>query len=1207
MHTCIQFVGISFRCRFIFIHSLILLSWASTSFAFQSSDEVPDEPSSPASWYGEGVRPTEPRSPEDELAGFHLPKGFIVELVAAEPTIAKPLNLAFDARGRLWVTQTVEYPYPAKEGQGRDAIQVLEDRDHDGTFETVITFAEGLNIPIGILPYRDGVIAYSIPDLIWFRDSNGDGVCDTRQKILGPFDTTRDTHGMINSLRRGLDGWIYACHGFNNQSRVAGTDGHTVFMPSGNTFRFRADGSRIEIFTHGQVNPYGMVEDDYGDFFTADCHSKPITQLLRGGCYESFGRPHDGLGFVPPVMDHLHGSTAIAGIAISQFAGAPSAFANNSLSGNVMTSRINRNFIRRVGASVRAEEQPDFLTSDDPWFRPVDLIFGPDGALYVADFYNKIIGHYEVRLDHPERDRFRGRIWRIRYVGEGTADPAYQAPDWSSLSDCIKHLMDDRPGVSRFALDAIENRFGIQSLPILEQLISNSNESPKRRVMAMWAWVRIHGELPRAWSELAANSNPWVSHHAILASSKVQRCPDVQVIRGVLDRSEGRPDFAHAARAACEALAIHGGVHDLPRLLATLARSENSDWILAQAAKIAIRDLLRNEEVRSEVFASWTSADAPSYIPIRSPEAVKLIPIMTALDKAMPSKAIVSFVQQSDELDRLSSDVFERIAAAVPLDRSRELLEVFRKRFAHDPIQLSTLLEKVATQQKLRFGRISESTNQAIAEFLMETFENASHNPALSSVWPLRTWNQVSGNRNSAEPWPISHRLASGREGGIPMLDSIQLGERYTGKLSFVTDCPNELRFLLAGHDGHPDHPGRQKNYVQLVDFMTGQILVRTPVPRNDVASVVFWDLRPWEGNPVRFEAIDGDDGDAFAWIAVGEFSLVGLNPHPIHELVRTMLRLVPFLDSSTVKQVVRSLQTDKLFDVGWRWNWEAALIASTQPLLSDLLKTGSDQGWCQEIENAPEVRERLNESKRISDPPNAAALILKQLAQRATSMQQSALAALVAKRVDQLPLLTQSIRQGWLGTDVLLKLDDAWWAALPSSAIAEELKQLREKAALQGNQAKDVDLRIGRVEMLTGDPARGLEHFKTRCALCHQLDGQGTVLGPQLEGVGGRGTQRLLEDILLPSRNVDEAFRMSSLLLESGTVMVGLIRQRDDQVVTLTDQLGKNEALPIGEIAEEKKSELSLMPSNFGELLSDQELADLLAYIRSTQVKGIR
>ncbi len=233
-----------------------------------------------------------------------------------------------------------------------------------------------MNIPIGILPYGEGAIVFSIPNLLYLRDTDGDGVCDQRDHVLGPFDTSRDTHGMVNALRQGPDGWIYACHGFSNQSSVAGRDGHRVNLTSGNTFRFRPDGSRIEQFTSGQVNPFGMTEDRWGNLYSADCHSKPLTCLVRNACYPSFGRPDDGLGYFPSMMDHLHDSTAISGICLYDADQFPAEYRDQFYSGNVMTSRINRDECIQRGATVLAKQTTDFLTSDDPWFRPVDIRLG---------------------------------------------------------------------------------------------------------------------------------------------------------------------------------------------------------------------------------------------------------------------------------------------------------------------------------------------------------------------------------------------------------------------------------------------------------------------------------------------------------------------------------------------------------------------------------------------------------------------------------------------------------------------------------------------------------------------------------------------------------------------------------------------------------------------------------------------------------------
>jgi putative heme-binding domain-containing protein len=376
---------------------------------------------SPSAFAQSHVAPTDAKSPADERATFKLPPGFEAQLVASEPDIGKPIQIAFDAKGRLWVTTSRHYPFPAAKGEKpSDRLFVLSDFAPDGKARKVQTFASDLNIPIGVLPLPDGksCLVSHVGSIIKLTDTDGDMKADHRETILTGFGT-RDTHGMMNSFVLRPDGWVYACHGYLNESTVTAKDGSQVKMQSGHTFRFRPDGSRVEPWTYGQVNPFGMTVDPWGNLYTADCHSKPITQLIRGAYYDSFGKPHDGLGYAPHVTQHDHKSTALCGLTWYDGDQFPADWRGVMFLGNVTGNRVNCDRIVWTGATPVAEELPDFLVSTDLWFRPTDIKQGPDGALYVADFYNKIIGHYEVDLKHPGRDKDRGRVWRIVYTGEG--------------------------------------------------------------------------------------------------------------------------------------------------------------------------------------------------------------------------------------------------------------------------------------------------------------------------------------------------------------------------------------------------------------------------------------------------------------------------------------------------------------------------------------------------------------------------------------------------------------------------------------------------------------------------------------------------------------------------------------------------------------------------------------------------------------------
>jgi putative heme-binding domain-containing protein len=554
------------------------------------------------------VRPTPPRSPAEEQRGFHLPPGFQIELFASEPDIAKPMNLAFDSRGRLWVTVSQEYPHAAPEGKGKDRVLVLEDTNHDGRADRFTPFAEGLNIPMGVTPVPGGALVYSIPYIYRFFDVNGDDRADHRVVLLSRF-THDDTHGMVSAFSRGFDGWIYACHGFSNKSRIAAPDGSTVTLDSGNTFRFRLDGSRIEHFTYGQVNPFGLAFDPLGNIYSADCHTQPVYQLLRGADYPHFAKLPTGLGFGPQMMDHDHGSTAIAGIVNYSADRFPVEYRGNIFTGNVVTSRINRDALESRGSTQFAVEKPDFLVSDDPWFRPVDMELGPDGALYVADFYNRIIGHIEVPLDHPGRDRTRGRIWRISYRGPDASPATAPRTNWAdaSVAALLVDLGHANLAVRMIAANEIVDRAGVRAIDAVKNLLQSASAKPDQKCQAIWILHRLKALDFKLLESVARDRDSSVRTHAMRAlteQAEFGQSERALALEGIRD-----PD-AFVQRAATEALRLHPQESQLQPLLELRRRVPSKDTHLLYVVRMALRDQLRVPEILDAVAGkTWDETD----------------------------------------------------------------------------------------------------------------------------------------------------------------------------------------------------------------------------------------------------------------------------------------------------------------------------------------------------------------------------------------------------------------------------------------------------------------------------------------------------------------------------------------------------------------------------------------------------------------------
>ena len=616
------------------------------------------------------VRKTDPLTPEEQRRTFHLPEGFEVQLFAAEPDIGKPMNMAFDARGRLWVTQSWEYPFAAKEGQGGDRISILEDTNGDGKADKFTVFAEGLNVPIGVLPVEGGAIVYSIPYIYRFFDLDGDDRADQKVVLYGGFGY-RDLHGMVNAFTRGFDGWVYACHGYTNISATRGADGHTISMESGNTFRFRLDGSRVEQNTYGQVNPFGLTFDPLGNMYSVDCHSQPVYQLQSGGDYPHFGKLPTGIGYGPEMIAHRHGSTAIAGIlyyAADQF---PEEFHNNVLTGDVITNRLYRDRITTLGSTPVAEHESDFFVSDDPWFRPVDLKLGPDGSIYVADFYNRIIGHYEVPLKHPDRDRERGRIWRIVYKDQlGQASRNASRSDWAeaSIGELMADLGHTNLTVRTLAANQLADRWQKAAIGPLKEMLGNPESNRFQRIHGLWVLHRLGALDFDLLATAVADQGREVRLHAMRILAQYSGSFG-ESERGLAHQGLKDEDPL-VQRQAADALRVYPAVESVQPLVELAAEIDHSDSHLSYVAAMALRDQLREPEILESVLAQTWSEE----------EADHLAEVMVGVKSAPAAGFLLDRMRGREAGEEVSLVHTEHIARYLSEDEFNELVAWGRAR-----------------------------------------------------------------------------------------------------------------------------------------------------------------------------------------------------------------------------------------------------------------------------------------------------------------------------------------------------------------------------------------------------------------------------------------------------------------------------------------------------------------------------------------------
>jgi len=506
----------------------LFLAWAGVGlFATVRGDEIlPHRQDQP---------PNRPYLAQEALGKMTVPAGFHVDLVASEPEIINPIAMTFDDRGRIWITESVEYPRkPA--GPGRDRVKRIESVDANGHATTVTLFAEGLNIPTGIAVGYGGVWVMNSPDLLFFRE--GDGQAASPEVVLTGFGRT-DFHELPSSLTLGPDGWLYGLNGVFNQSHVVSRDGRKHDFTCA-MWRLHPRTREFQIVAEGTSNPYGIAWDSEGSAIIEACHwaNDHLFHFVETGCYQRQAGAYPPFAMkIGSITDHGHQKTAYCGIACLDTDAFPIAYRGRIVVGNLHGGCLNLDRLERDGATYLAKAEPDLLTANDAWFMPVSLKIGPDGCLYVLDWYDRYHCSQDAVRDPEGVDRLKGRLYRLRY-GNAARAPQFDLSTESDdqlitrlaspnlyfresvqriLTERLSIVTGDHPAQLREKLESLagadvkrggsKSEIGNRKSEIDQSLVTSAPTNRAARLQALWALIGS-GSLEKSFHQrLLANDD----------------------------------------------------------------------------------------------------------------------------------------------------------------------------------------------------------------------------------------------------------------------------------------------------------------------------------------------------------------------------------------------------------------------------------------------------------------------------------------------------------------------------------------------------------------------------------------------------------------------------------------------------------------------------------------------------------------------------
>ena len=1226
-----------------------------------------------------------PLLPEEERASFTLPPGFEMELVVSEEMdkgFGKFVAVDWDLQGRLWTMTALEYPVDANESpavakelyasRAKDKVLVY-DRDPKsptGYASKARVFADGLAIPLGILPYKNGVYVQHGTEIVFLSDTDGDGKADKREVMLSGFGV-QDSHLFPHQFTRAPGNWIWFAQGAFNYGKVKTTTGKEQQFDQTRMAKFRYDGSDFDITSQGPCNIWGLVLDGNGQAWIQEANDfgypmMPFHEYANyPGCSGSTWKSY-APEFPGTATEFAMGGTGLSGLALSDSSSSrgdeaqikksdqslltsaatsgiwPAPYAGQFYIANPITRKIQAIQVTPDGSRFRYQKLPDFVLSSDEWFRPVALRTGPDGCLYIVDWYNKIISHNEVPRNHPERDKKRGRIWRVKHTGTRPFD----VPDFNMLSgdELIAKLGGPSIPQSHMAWQAITDRQMKELAPKLKKIVADKKAETHRRIASLWALEGLRAVERGIVKPLLADTDRNIRREAarvygehlaefVTDLSKLPADSDPEV-RAEVARSAGaalRSLGSEVKPASLEAVGLIMEVAREPLDGPTMKSTQSGRVIKTGAAyeREFERYVARLQlEGKPSAVAQFLDSNLSKKLPVENrllatlalepkASAAQVAKLLPELRRAPGDEELLRLAQFPDE-----PGVGEALKSILqkPETRAGALESLLRVRTKLDAARLAPLLTDAARQL---LSQNSPATMD-LGTKLASAFQLAGVEPELVKMLEAGWgWSPREGANQTAILQPQSlaalralRDLKSDRvimfaklaEKGEPAVQdaavaALAASRDAKGPQQLASVYPSltgtSRKTALAGLSG--TRPGAQA----LVKAVRAG-----SIAKDEIDGATFDKLQAVLGDDADLAALMQEmaslfrpvlrlNGEDNAWSET-DISLDG----PF--TVETWVKLDPGIDNSDGILGSAGALDMNFFGSQFRvWvggGVHDAIVAKKKTVAdvwTHIAVTRDAKGMFRIYQNGeldgadskPVTQKFENVRIGWNAPAKGTAGWMSEF--RIWNRERGASEI----RAD----FDRSFAAGEKPAGLMGVFTGNQWGKLHGGAMVQRTQDF--PPLLTPVEALALAEKFAKFHTLAeqpGDLAKGKAMFTTVCQQCHSVGGQGGQVGPVLNGAGALGVEALLRNLLTPNAAMEPGYRVFRVELRDGDVLDGIRVSEDKDAIVLRRPNMADTRIAQKDVRKAGFTKSSMMPEGLLEALKPQDVSDLFAYLKT-------